>query len=150
VKNWWSKSLEALFPVRVLLFAAVVPLVLRCRKLPGLPAWLEPAGNLPPPPSPEEVAALVRRIDGLIATGSPVVRSGCLVRGLTLYRFLRGAGADISLHFGVGAMRGRFAAHCWIVYGGEPLAEPRDPRPLFTETWRVASSPRLSQKRSGG
>lgn len=141
MKTWWSSSLEALFPLRVLLFAAVVPLLLRLRKLPSLPAWLEPAGAQPPPPSPEGVKALVRRIDALIATGSPVVRSGCLVRGLTLYRFLRAAGADVSLHFGVGAMRGRFAAHCWIVYQGEPLAEPRDPRPVFTETWRVGPSP---------
>ena len=60
-----------------------------------------------------------------------------LVRGLTLYRFLRRAGAEVSLRFGAGEMNGRFAAHCWIVYRGEPLAEPRDPRPLFTETWRI-------------
>ena len=137
MRRWWSRSLEALLPLRVLLFAAVVPLLLRFRKLPGLPAWLEPTGEIPPPPTPEEVAALVRRIDSLIAAGRPVVRSGCLTRGLTLYRFLRRAGADVSLRFGVGTMSGRFAAHCWIVYHGEPLAEPRDPRPLFTETWRI-------------
>jgi transglutaminase superfamily protein len=149
VKNWWSRSPEALFPLRVLLFAAAVPLLLRFRKLPNLPAWLEPRGEVPPAPPPEQVAALVRRIDSLVAAGSPVVRSGCLVRGLTLYRFLRLAGADVSLHFGVGAMRGRFAAHCWIIYRGEPLAEPRDPRPLFTETWRVEPSPQLSEQGIG-
>jgi hypothetical protein len=65
------------------------------------------------------------------------VRSGCLVRGLTLYRVLRRAGAEVSLRFGVGPMGDGMAAHCWIVYQGQPLAEPRDPRPLFTETWSI-------------
>jgi transglutaminase superfamily protein len=140
MRTSWSQRLEDL---RVLGFAAAVPLILRFRKLPGLPAWLEPAGragSIPQSPSPSEVDALVRRVDRLIAAGRPFVRYGCLVRGLTLYRFLRRAGAEVSLRFGVGALDnpdGEFAAHCWVVYRGEPLAEPRDPRPLFQETWRI-------------
>jgi len=134
MRTSWSRALEA---GRILLFAAVVPLLLRLRKLPDLPAWLEPKGEIPPPPAPADVDALVRRVDALIAAGRPFIRSGCLVRGLTLYRFLRRAGAEVSLRFGAGEMNGRFAAHCWIVYRGEPLAEPQDPRPLFTETWRI-------------
>jgi hypothetical protein len=145
MRTSWSQRLEDL---RVLCFAAAVPLILRLRKLPSLPAWLEPAGRagILPPPSPSEVDALVRRVDRLIAAGRPFIRYGCLVRGLTLYRFLRRAGAEVSLRFGVGMMGaggkegeadGGFAAHCWVVYRGEPLAEPRDPRPLFQETWRI-------------
>lgn len=138
MRTSWSRRLEA---VRILLFAAAVPLILRLRTLPDLPAWLEPRD--PPSqspsaaPSPDQVGALVRRVDALIAAGRPFVRSGCMVRGLTLYRFLRRAGAEVSLRFGAGEMDGRFAAHCWIVYRGDPLAEPRDPRPLFAETWRI-------------
>src|SRR5205085_2317369 len=79
-------------------------------------------------------------VDELLIAGRPAVRTGCMVRGLTLYRFLRRAGADVSLRFGVGTIRGDFAAHCWIVYGGEPLAESHDPRSLFTETWRIEPS----------
>lgn len=134
MRSSWSRKLEA---IHVLVFAAAVPLLLRLRKLPDLAAWLEPRGPLPPPPAPAEVAALVRRVDALIAAGHPFVRSGCLVRGCTLYRFLRRAGAEVSLRFGVGEMDGGFAAHCWIVHRGEPLAERRDPRPLFAETWRI-------------
>lgn len=134
MRTSWSRRVEA---VRILLFAAAVPVLLRLRKLPDLPAWLEPRRPTPPPPSAAEVHLRVRHIDALIAAGRPFVRSGCLVRGLTLYRFLRRAGAEVSLCFGAGEMDGRFAAHCWIVYLGEPLAEPRDPRPLFTETWRI-------------
>jgi hypothetical protein len=141
MRTSWSRSIkESIEAARILLFAAAVPLLLRLRKLPDLPAWLEPRGrrgHSPQPPSAAEVHVLVRHIDALIAAGRPFVRSGCLVRGLTLYRFLRRSGAEVSLCFGAGEMNGRFAAHCWIVYHGEPLAEPRDPRPLFKETWRI-------------
>jgi hypothetical protein len=132
---------ETLLPVRVVLFAALVPLLLRLCKLPNLPAWIEPRRrSLPPPgpePTPQEIATLTERIDELLVAGRPAVRTGCMVRGLTLYRFLRLRGADVSLRFGIGTIRGDFAAHCWIVYRGEPLAETHDPRPLFTETWRI-------------
>lgn len=140
--SWWPARPEAVaattvLPARVVVFAALVPLLLRLRKLPDLPAWVEPRRRAPAPPAPAEVEALVRRIDEILVAGRPAVRTGCMVRGLTLYRFLRRAGAEVSLRFGVGMIRGEFAAHCWIVYRGEPLEEPRDPRPLFTETWRI-------------
>ncbi len=149
MRSSWSSpaSLEppagALLAVRVLCFAALVPLLLRLRKLPDLRAWVEPRRRSPPPLEPGAVAALVERIDELLIAGRPLVRTGCLVRGLTLYRFLRHAGADVSLRFGVGTLRGVFAAHCWIVYRGEPLAETHDPRPLFTETWRIGPAGEL-------
>lgn len=139
--SWWRRSPEAPGGVSTVLFAAAVPLLLRWRPLDRLPAFLEPRGPLPPPPSPQQVAALVARVDRLLAAGRPLVRSGCLVRGLTLYRVLRRVGADVSLRFGVGLLENplgsRMAAHCWIVYQGEPLAELRDPRPLFAETWSI-------------
>jgi hypothetical protein len=141
--SWWSTRPKAvadaaLLPARVAVFAALVPLLLRLRRLPDLPAWVEPRRERTrPAPGPAEIEALVRRIDEVLVAGRPVVRAGCMVRGLTLYRFLRRAGADVSLRFGVGTLQGEFAAHCWIVYRGEPLEEPRDPRPLFTETWRI-------------
>jgi hypothetical protein len=130
----------------VLLFAAVaVPLLLRLVKLTRLRDWLEPASP-PQLADPMQVEALVRRIDALLAAGRPLVRSGCLTRGLTLYRFLRLAGADVSLHFGMGKMgktEEEIGGHCWLVFRGEPLAERRDPRPLYVETWRIAPAPLL-------
>lgn len=139
--SWWSAAREswtdALFPARVVLFAALVPPLLRLRRLLDLPAWVEPRRRALLAPGPGDVEALVERIDELLIACRPAVRTGCMVRGLTLYRFLRRAGADVSLRFGVGTIRGDFAAHCWIVYRGEPLAEDHDPRPLFTETWRI-------------
>jgi hypothetical protein len=137
-----------LFAPRVLLFATVVPLLLR-RRIDRLAPLLEPARTPPPPPSAEAVGALVARIDRLLAAGRPFVRSGCLTRGLTLYYFLRREGVPVALCFGVGnvgdvgdigEVDGDFSGHCWVMYDGEPLAEKRDPRPLFAETFRISAA----------
>jgi hypothetical protein len=128
-----------LFALRVVLFAAAVPLLLR-RHLARLAPLLEPAAKrLPPSPSPGAVDVMVARIDRLLQAGRPLVRSGCLTRGLTLFYFLRRAGADVSLRFGMGEVDGSFSGHCWVVHDGLPLAEKRDPRPLFTEMFRIPS-----------
>lgn len=128
--------------VRVLLFAAASPLLLRAVKLERLGAWLEPKEA---PARPRQTPGdLVRRVDYLLRLGWPLVRRGCLVRGMTLYRFLREAGFEVSLCFGMGQPEGQpegdsgFTGHCWIELDGQPLAEKRDPRSIYTETFRIA------------
>lgn len=130
---------KALFAARVLLFAALgVPLLLRLVKLPDLWSWLEPKHESPPLTDLAGVQALVRRVDRLLALGRPIVRSGCLTRGLTHYFVLRRAGADVSLRFGMGRTDAEMGGHCWLVFAGEPLAEKRDPRPLYVETYSIS------------
>ena len=129
---------------KVLLFAAAVPLLLRFVGIDRLQRWLEPnppiriprpAGRL----GRNTAEDLVRRIDGLLRLAWPVVRRGCLVRGLTLYRVLREAGYDVALCFGMGRPDGvdDFTGHCWVELGGRALAEKREPRPIYTETFRI-------------
>jgi hypothetical protein len=141
------------FPLRVLSFAAAVPLLLRVVKLPQLGDRLEPDDPpaRTPPRDPAEVDRLVRRIDLLIRLGWPVVRRGCLVRGITRYRFLREAGVDATLCFGIGRLPGQesFTGHCWLEMDGRALAEPREPRPIYTETYRVSPRPRRDRERGG-
>ena len=105
----------------------------------GRVAWLITPSGAGPELSRADVVALVRIIDGWLARSRPFVRPGCVTRGITLYRFLRRAGAQVSLRFGIGTVNGATEGHCWIVYGGEPLCERRDPREVFTETWAVPS-----------
>lgn len=141
-----------LFALRVLAFAAAVPLLLRVVKLPQLGDRLEPEDAPPartPPRDPAEVDRLIRRIDLLIRLGWPVVRRGCLVRGITRYRFLREAGVDTALCFGIGRLPGQesFTGHCWLEMDGRAVAEPRDPRPIYTETYRVSPRPRRDRER---
>ncbi|HVR96946.1 MAG TPA: lasso peptide biosynthesis B2 protein [Thermoanaerobaculia bacterium] len=130
---------KAAWAARVLFFAALgVPLLLRLVKLPDLRSWLEPRREAPPLTDPAAVQTLVRRVDRLRTLGRPVVRSGCLTRGLTLYYVLRRAGADVSLRFGMGKAEDEIAGHCWLVFAGEPLAEKRDPRLLYVETYSIS------------
>lgn len=133
--------------LRVLLFAAVSPLLLRLVRIDRLGGWLEPGRSRPADPA--KLDPLVRRVDRAIRLGWPLVRRGCLVRGMTLYRFLRGAGFEVSLVFGMGqppeeGPESGLTGHCWIELDGRPLAEKRDPRPIYAETYRIA--PRAGRK----
>lgn len=141
--------MSVLFPLRVLGFAAAVPLLLRVVKLPQLGDRLEPDDPPAPPTGPMEVERLIRRIDRLIRVGWPVVRRGCLVRGITRYRFLREAGVDVTLCFGIGRLPGQesFTGHCWLEMDGRAVAEPQEPRPIYTETYRVSPRPRRDRER---
>jgi hypothetical protein len=134
----------ALLPLRAVLFGLAVPVLLRL-PLERLAGWLE-AGTAPPerPSGPSSEIAwrqslllMVGRIDAALRAAWPLVRRGCLTRGLTQLWFLSRAGFPVSLHFGMGEIDGRIEGHCWLVLDGEPFAEKRDPRPLYTETWRI-------------
>lgn len=128
---------EALLCARAFLFASVVPLLLRLN-LSRLETILEPRrgqrdGEL------ARVERTAELVDAVLSRGGRFVRPGCLTRGVTLFYFLRRAGADVSLCFGVGEPNGEFEGHCWLVEGGEPFLEKTDPRPTFTE---IVSIPR--------
>ena len=127
-------SSDWLFALRVVVFAAGVPILMRL-PIDRVARWITPSGGAKNEPSAHEVSRLVATIDAWLTRSWPLVRTGCVVRGVTLFRFLRRAGADVSLRFGIGLFEGSIAGHCWVEYHGEPLAELRDPRPVFSETW---------------
>lgn len=83
------------------------------------------------PPIDADPDTIVRLVDGVMRVGAPLVRPGCLTRGVTLYYFLRRAGEPVSLQFGIGELDGEPVGHCWLIKGGEPFLEARDPRPVF-------------------
>jgi hypothetical protein len=87
-------------------------------------------------------AADVERLDRLMAlaprVGRPLIRPGCLTRGVTLFWFLRRAGLDVELRFGLDSTcDGTPDGHCWLALDGEPFLERRDPRPRFAELYRL-------------
>jgi hypothetical protein len=84
------------------------------------------------------IERVVACVDVAIRFGHPIVRPGCLVRGLTRYYFLNRAHEDVALSFGIGQVDEQFAGHCWLVRDGEPFLETRDPRPVFRELYRFA------------
>jgi hypothetical protein len=86
------------------------------------------------------VEVLGRRVNQVIRWGRPLVRPGCLTRGITGYYILRRAGLDVALCFGIGPVHGPgVAGHCWLVLDGEPVLEAVDPRSSYTELVRLSS-----------
>lgn len=129
-----SRPRELLRALRVLAVATAVPLITRL-SLPRQQAILEPRS--PRSPDPARAAWFEANIDRVLAISHPLVRTGCLTRGLTHYYFLRRAGIDVRLAYGIGTMDGRSEGHCWLVCDGEPYLEKQDPRDHFTETYSI-------------
>jgi hypothetical protein len=124
--------------LRIFLFAAAVPCLLRL-KIARVAAILEP-GWEPWRADPERIERITAYVETVIKRGGPLVRPGCLTLGLTRYFFLRRAGVDVSLHFGMGRIsKGEgFVGHCWLLRDGEPYLERVDPRPSYVEMYRIS------------
>jgi hypothetical protein len=124
--------------LRATMIAAAVP-VLKRLPLHRLARVLEPrgrvagSGGLPAP-------VIVQVVDNVIGRGRPLIRGGCMTTGLTRYWFLRRAGLDVALCFGVGKLGGQDAAHCWLEHEGVPFFEPMDPRPIFTTVATISAA----------
>ena len=126
---------EALLLARICAFAAAVPILMRLR-LPRAAALLTR-----PPRRPKRSAAQIERLQRLTdlapRVAHPLVRPGCLTRGVTLFWFLRRAGLDVELRFGLDPSEGpETDGHCWLALADEPFLEKRDPRPRFAELYR--------------
>jgi hypothetical protein len=122
---------------QVLLFAAAVPFLLRL-KLSRVQTLLEP--RIPSPPDQKRIEQITGYVEQAIRSGRPLVRPGCLTRGVTRYYFFRRNGQNVSLCFGMGHVEEKFVGHCWLVKDGVPFLEPRDPRPLYAEMYRISAT----------
>jgi hypothetical protein len=130
----------------VLLFAAAVPFLLRL-KLSRVKALLEP--RIPSSAGRDRVEQIAEYVELAIREGRPLVRPGCLTRGVTRYYFFRRDGMDVSLCFGMGQIKEDFVGHCWLVKDGVPFMETRDPRPLYAEMYRISGTGRRGVIPSG-
>jgi hypothetical protein len=133
-----ARHAEPILLVQVIAFASSVPLLMRLS-----PRTLERLlGHRRRPVAKQadhEVARIVRHLRMASRVASPLVRSGCLTRGLTLYYFLTRAGVEVSLCFGMGRVDGQFRGHCWLTRGGAPFLERQDPRPLYAHVFSIPS-----------
>jgi hypothetical protein len=128
---------EILLLLRIYVFVTLVPVLMHLR-LDRVAALVEPR-RIPSKPDETRIAAVLQATERVLASGRPLIRRGCLTRGLTLYYFLRRAGLDVTLLFGVGEVDGETAAHCWLVKDGQPFSEARDPRTDFVEVCRLSA-----------
>jgi Transglutaminase-like superfamily len=132
--------------LQILFFAAVVPILLRL-KLWRVEALLEP--KIQGMAERDRVEQIAAYVEIAIREGRPLVHPGCLTRGVTRYYFLRRDGLDVSLCFGVGRLQEEFVGHCWLVKDGVPFLETQDPRPVYTEMYRISGAARRGVKASG-
>ena len=136
------KPARLLLAIRVLAVAVSVPVLMRL-PLHRVCAIVAPAGPRRGRDA-QDLSELASLILWLLRAGGPLVRRGCLTRGVTLYYFLSRAGADVELVFGVGMREDGADGHCWLVRQGEPFLEKEDPRPLFSELYRIPGSARAA------
>jgi Transglutaminase-like superfamily len=145
---WWTSVRDRIYAltllrgprdwlklIQVCLFAAMVPGLLRL-PLPRLAKLLTR-----PPRVRAANSAEVERLDRVMTLAPriarPLVRSGCLTRGLTLFWFLRKAGVDVELRFGVDPQTAQPTdGHCWLTLDEEPYLE-RQQLNRFAELYRL-------------
>jgi hypothetical protein len=128
--------LDLLLILRILVYAVAVPAMTRAK----LKSWERFAGGgsvARRPGAPRAEQKTVDYVNAVLIAFRPVVRPGCLVRGFTHYHFLRKAGVDVSLSFGVGKIGDSFTGHCWLVKDGGPFLEPDRPDHVYVETFRL-------------
>ncbi|MFN2472195.1 MAG: lasso peptide biosynthesis B2 protein [Gaiellaceae bacterium] len=136
-----------LLGLRIALVASLAPLLARL-KLSTLSALVEP-GAVRTRDEPADVDELVAHVEWVLRRGRPLVRPGCLTRGLTLYYFLRRAGVDVRLAFGVGRVDEAIAGHCWLVKDERPFLERTDPLRTFTEVTSIPQGRRRAGSATG-
>ena len=127
------KTGRALLCLHVFCFAFSLPLLLLLSPA-RLRTLLEPPSRARRHPR-EDRQSVSATVLAILQAGRPLIRTGCMIRGVTLYYFLRRAGVDVALCFGIGRVPvgDGFDGHCWLSYEGEPYLEARDPRPIYTE-----------------
>lgn len=126
---------EALFVARVGLVSALVPAGLAGSLRRAVDRTALPGSGLPVP----EPARQVELVDRVLAVDRGPFRPNCVRRSLVLARYLRRAGQDPEICFGVkpeARPEGRFDGHAWLELDGEPLAEREDPRPRYRVMFR--------------
>ena len=77
------------------------------------------------------------RVEAAQRALAPVVASGCLTRGVTLYWLPRRASIPVELCFGVGRPNEQLTGHCRLVRDGRPHLEPVDSPPCFDALHRI-------------
>jgi hypothetical protein len=125
-------------------FAAGVPLLMRL-PLPRVAALItrraRPVRRTPLRRTPATAERLAELVGLAPRVAHPLVRTGCLTRGVTLFWFLRASGLDVELRFGLDPSDDPTAAgvdgHCWLTLDGRPFLEQTDPQPRFVEVYRL-------------
>jgi len=124
----------------------ILPLMLRYYSITRLLQILTPKRTLPVSSMQEEYTRkLVKYTDYILRRRVWVYRQNCLRRALVLYHFLRSAGIDVQILFGVrrniqhshDGAGNHLDGHAWLVCQGQPFLELNDKVfDIYTVTFR--------------
>ena len=122
--------------VAICALAPLAPFVMRA-PLPLLGRWLvRPVGRrraaAVPPARVAELVALAQMV------AHPLVRRGCVTRGVSLLWLLRRQGLPVELAFGLGDPREDPSGHCWLILDDRPFLEPPASAEMFVEIHRLS------------
>jgi hypothetical protein len=135
--------LRALFRAHLWLSARLMPAFVGRRDFEGV-LKLAPL-QLPTPYRDLPWTYIVQRVNRTVRRPWFMRHRRCLREGLLGFRFLRMAGLDPDLHFGVDAKsmhEPRLSAHCWVCLDGKPVVS--DSQPGMVEIYRHPSSAKAS------
>ena len=112
--------------IHIWLLAAAIPALIKLMPLKKLLRLMTPKAKCDFYKSitPEQIAEMVQR---RLRRPRRMRNRSCLRKGLTLFYFLRLAGAPAKIHIAVHAPtadRNRIRAHCWVVLDGLAMTEP--------------------------
>ena len=119
-----NDPLRVVLMIRVAVSYLTVAVLARRMPLPAAFAWISP--RLAARSADERgLGRIVNAVDTLLVAGIPLIHPQCWRRAAVLHRFLRHAGVDTKIVFGVDAESTQpLDAHAWIEREGRPFAEP--------------------------
>lgn len=114
-----------LLRLHIRLYSLLVPLIVRLPfklmlAVNDPPSWLKPYTGL-------AVSLIQSAVHRCLQNPRMMRRRKCLRHGLVLHHFLKLAGYNPQLHFGVYPApdsRGKLHGHCWVCLGGQPVSPP--------------------------
>ncbi|TIS53513.1 MAG: lasso peptide biosynthesis B2 protein [Mesorhizobium sp.] len=127
--------LRVLFRTHLWLSARLMPVLIGKRDFETVLRWAPLTAPTPYRGLPS--AYVVARVNRTVRHPWLMRDRRCLREGLLGFRFLRMAGFDPDLHFGVDAKsmdQPRLAAHCWVCLDGKPVVS--DSLPDMVEIYR--------------
>jgi hypothetical protein len=138
-RNRFTRT-DVLLAARVIAVGLAAPALVRL-DLERLQRVLEPHRSSPLDLDQRAAAVQVERITAAaLRRAGPLVRPGCLPRGLARYAAMRRVGIDVVLCFGVGRPKDELEGHCWLSLDGEVLFEPRQSAAAFTRVVGISGA----------
>lgn len=115
---------EAVALVKILILALIIPPAKKIIAVETIVKALTYRIGIPRSPLDEET--IIRLTDAVLSRLKGPWAKNCITRSIILYRLLKEAGIDGSIHFGVYEYQDTYRGHAWVEWCGSPIGEAPD------------------------